>query len=105
LSGKNEKIYDEMFELIVEFGAENGISLNPKISMTDFEKASINCIRRTFPDVKAYGCNFHFGQILYRWLQKLNLVKKYGNDEQFSIEIKSMMALSDLTSEEIPVFL
>jgi hypothetical protein len=74
-----------MFELIVEFGAENGISLNPKISMTDFEQASINCMRRTFPEVKACGRNFHFGQILYRRLHKLNLAKKYGNDEQFSI--------------------
>jgi hypothetical protein len=87
LSGKNEKIYDKIFELIVEFGAKNGISLNPKISMIDFEKASINCMRRTFPDVKAYGCNCHFGQIRYRPLQKLTLAKKYGNDEQFSIEI------------------
>jgi hypothetical protein len=41
---------------------------------------------------------------LRRRLQILNLAKKYGNDEQFSIEIKSKMALSYLNSEEILVY-
>jgi hypothetical protein len=32
------------------------------------------------------------------------LQKKYGNDDQFLTKIKSMMALSYLNSEEIPVY-
>jgi hypothetical protein len=40
LSGKSEGIYDQLFQMIIDFAVENG--LYPKISITDFEKASIN---------------------------------------------------------------
>jgi hypothetical protein len=101
LSGKSERIYDQLFQMIIEFAVENGLLINPKISITDFEKESINSMRRTFPDVKTYGCNFHFGHILYQRMQKMKLSTKYSADEEFSIEVKCMMALSFLEEEEM----
>jgi hypothetical protein len=65
LSEKSEGIYDQLCQLIIDFAVKNGLLINPKISITDFEKTSINSMRRAFPDVKTYGCNFHFGHILY----------------------------------------
>jgi hypothetical protein len=37
-------------------------------------------------------------------MQKMKLSTKYGADEEFSIEVKCMMALSFLEKEEIPVY-
>jgi hypothetical protein len=104
LSGKSEGIYDQLFQMIIDFAIENGLFINPKISITDFEKASINIMRRAFPDVKTYGCNFHFGHILYQRMQKMKLSTKYGADEEFSFEVKCMMALSFLEKVKIPVY-
>jgi hypothetical protein len=60
LSGKSEGIYDQLFQMIIHFAVENGLLINPKISITDFEKASTNNMRRAFPDVKTFG-QFPFG--------------------------------------------
>jgi hypothetical protein len=37
-------------------------------------------------------------------MQKMKLSTKYGADEEFSIEVNCMMALSFLEKEEIPVY-
>jgi hypothetical protein len=90
--------------MIIDFAVENSLLINPKISITDFENASINSRRRPFSDVKTYGCNFHFRHILYQQMQKMKLSTKYGTDEEFSIEVKCIMALSFLETGEIPVY-
>jgi hypothetical protein len=56
LSGKSEGIYDQLFQMIIDFAVENGLLLiNPKISITDFEKASINACAEHSQTLKLMG--------------------------------------------------
>lgn len=61
-----KKTYDTMFEMMVEYGAENNIEIKPKVCILDFEKAAINSLKSNFENVIQHGCNFHLGQIIYR---------------------------------------
>jgi len=39
--------------------------------------AAINAFRSTFPSVALYACRFHFGQALWRNIQRLGLTDDY----------------------------
>lgn len=38
-SHKDKKTYDTLFEMIVEYGAENNIEIKPKVCILDFKTA------------------------------------------------------------------
>ena len=85
ITSKSEEIYRSLFEELVDFAGENGITLQPSIIITDFELASINASRYVFPNVDNKGCFFHLGQSGWRKIQLCGLAARYGNDEQFSL--------------------
>lgn len=69
-------------------------SLNPEIIVVDFEKGFINAINEIIPDANIHGCNFHFGQCLNGNIQSCGLQTRYGNDEEFSINLRMLLALA-----------
>ena len=50
LSGKNEEIYNIMYEVLKLIPP--GLSCNPVTIMTDFEKAAMNAFQRNFPSAE-----------------------------------------------------
>ena len=58
ITSKSEEIYKNLFEELIEFAAENNITLQPSTILTDFELASINASRQIFPNVENKGCFF-----------------------------------------------
>jgi hypothetical protein len=102
ITSKSEEIYKSLFEELVDFAAENGLTLRPSIILTDFELASINASRHVFSNVENKGCFFHLGQSVWRKIQSCGLATRYGNDEQFSLMLRHLFALAFLPPEEIP---
>ncbi len=43
----------------------------------NFEKGLINSIKSVFPEAEVFGCNFHFGQMIWRKIQGLGLSNFY----------------------------
>ena len=80
---------------MIDFAAENDLTLQPSIILTDFELASINASHHVFPNVENKGCFFHLGQS--GW-QKMDLLL----DMQFSLMLRHLFALAFLPPQEIP---
>lgn len=62
LPDKKQETYIRLFTGIMELRP----SLNPRTIMTDFELAAKNALRVLYPEAVQFGCNFHFGQCLFR---------------------------------------
>jgi hypothetical protein len=56
-------------------------------------------VQKVFLNSNSYGCNFHFGQAIWRKIQKLNLATLYLNDKLFKKIIKSFINLA-----YVPIF-
>jgi hypothetical protein len=71
LSTKSEDIYTECFLKLTELS-----HISPKDIVVDFEKGLINAIKNVFY-CNVNGCTFHFGQIIWRNMQKNGLYELY----------------------------
>ncbi|KAG0430304.1 hypothetical protein DMUE_5678 [Dictyocoela muelleri] len=69
--------------------------------MIDFEQATFNGIRTSFPNAQVKGCFLHFGQALWRRVQKLGLVRLFNNDARFMICVQLCSSLALIPLSEI----
>lgn len=54
-----------------------------------------------FKEIIVSHCMFHFGQIVWRQIQKNELTRLYSEDQIFRFEVMEILALSFLTRNEI----
>lgn len=81
MTSKSLSSYNEAFYELCNLACANDIPLNPKFIISDFEKASLSAAATYFPSSIQKGCFFHFGQIIWRRIQREKLSSRYGNDE------------------------
>lgn len=62
----------------------------------------INVVRVQFPDASHHGCLFHLGQNLWRHIQKSGFASRYGNDSDFALRLRHILALAYLPVDQIP---
>ena len=77
LPHKNEETYVRLFEAIRTLRPQ----VNPSAVLTDFEQASMNALRRAFPEVTLTGCFFHFCQCFWRKIQQLGHATRYKEED------------------------
>ena len=75
LSNKSQNLYSEVFIHI-----RGMITKVPKIIVIDFERALLNSLDFIFHDSSLRGCNFHFGQMIWRKIQSLGMSMKYSTN-------------------------
>lgn len=97
LKNKLQTTYEDVFKIIFSL---NG-TLKPNIIKTDFEFASLNCLKNIFPLATVSGCQFHLGQNLQRKIKELNLFSHYKQNNNFRLSIKALLALSYVQPEKI----
>lgn len=68
--------------------------LMPKMVSMDFEQGAISAFKSEFPDTKILGCNFHFGQSLWRKIQKEGHSSQYLQDPTFAFRCRHFLALA-----------
>lgn len=101
MSSKTKTAYYEFFYEICRLACEYNVHLNPKRIISDFEKTIPLTAKQFFPSAIYKGCLFHFGQIIWRRVQKERLSSKYGNDEIFSLQIRMLKSLAFVPAEEV----
>lgn len=87
---KREATYKELLAVLKKIQPE----LNPTDITLDFEKAAMNAFKEEFPNAEIHGCHFHFGQSVWRHVQKYGLQTVYANDDDFAQNIKMLTALA-----------
>jgi hypothetical protein len=83
LSGKSERLYLKIFNIIKNKFQNQGINFNPTNIQIDFEFAVFNALRSLWPNTKISGCYFHFAQSIWRKVQNFGLVSRFNDDENF----------------------
>jgi hypothetical protein len=81
---------------LISFSDECNIDLQPQFIITDFRMAAINAIHAEFQKVQNKGCHFYLSQNIYHKVQKFGLAAQYGSDENFSLLIRHIPALTFL---------
>lgn len=76
-------------------------TLDPQSVLSDFELASVQAIRDTFPNAAVKGCFFHLGQSLWRHVQQYNLANLYKENEGIRVKIKSLLSLAFLPEDGV----
>jgi len=59
---------------------------------SDFEKAVMKALRKTFHAPKLRGCLFHFNQAIYRAIQSAGLKRKYDSNPDFALKLRHLSA-------------
>lgn len=73
LPNKTEETYNRLFTLVKQTLTTISVNFQWQKIIIDFELAAKSAITNVFPDVIIKGCNFHFGQCLWRKIQTLGL--------------------------------
>jgi hypothetical protein len=87
LPGKAQCVYELAFEkikLLVD-------TRNLKWAVMDFELAAMNAMVKVF-EVEILNCMFHYGQMMWRNLQKCGLSKQFLNDLNLRFSMKMLFS-------------
>ncbi|KAG0439531.1 hypothetical protein DMUE_2365 [Dictyocoela muelleri] len=94
-------MYSKMFSIIKQKLNHLDVPFNPNFIQIDFEKATYNGMNSEFFNAVIKGCYFHFGQSIWRRVQKHKLVNLFNTDETFYSCIHLCSTLHLVPVEEI----
>lgn len=87
---KTTTSYIKLFEFI----KSRMQSFYPMNIILDFEHASFNALKITFPESILSGCLFHLSQIVWRRVQSQGFCSLYKESYNFKLDLKMILALS-----------
>ena len=97
MTAKDQNLYkavlNDIRNLIPQF--------QPEVTMSDWEAAPRNAVKEIYPNVKHYGCWFHFSQRVWQRTQKLGLVETFTENQEFATYVRCLMAIPFLPSDLI----
>lgn len=100
---KMEELYRETLAQVSNFAAQSDIELEPRVILTDFEKAILNAFEHEFPEAERVGCFFHFSKNLWKKVQTSGLIPLFGkNGDAMYNAYKRIQALAFLPAADIP---
>lgn len=73
----------------------------PKYWITDFEEGPISAFQCNYSNVEFSGCNFHFNQIIIKYLQTNKMITIYRNNCIFRLFVNKLMSLAFCPEEHI----
>lgn len=89
MTSKSQELYSAVFESLVTHIPQ----FKPLALMSDWEPAPRNALKEIYPQMKIYGCWFHFTQCVWRKTQKLGLTRSFKDNVQVSKCIRQLMAI------------
>ncbi|XP_077289448.1 uncharacterized protein LOC143913487 [Arctopsyche grandis] len=105
MTSKSQAAYTRLFEEMKLYAATLGVTLAPRVIISDLEKAAIHASQSVFPGVESRVCFFHFEDCLWRNIQRFGLAQNYQSDTAFSLKLKRLMALAFVPADGIPAAL
>lgn len=94
---KSKELYIEVLRVLKQHQSR----LKPKKLMIDFETGFASAFTVCFPRAKISGCLFHFGQCIWRHVQKYGLQSLYNEDVEFSLNVRLLMALAFVPEADV----
>jgi hypothetical protein len=79
-----------------------GLTFQPVCVNFDFELAAINAMRQVFPSVPVFTCRFHYGQALWRNIQRFGLTDDYKSKSETGDWLHLFNGLPFLPPDEVP---
>ncbi|XP_055344994.1 uncharacterized protein LOC129592877 [Paramacrobiotus metropolitanus] len=103
LPNKCELIYRRFFTILREALVQKSGSeeVGPEYMLMDFEQSAIIAFRNAFTTSKLRGCNFHFGQSLYRKRLALGHGPIYATNAEFNISCRMLFALAFVPVQDL----
>ena len=98
LPNKTGPTYDRVFQEIDRH--MNGHV--PTDILFDFEQAALNGARHVFPGINVKGCFFHLSKNIWNKIQQNGLAVLYETDDEFSLLMRMISALSFVPEVDIP---
>ena len=100
LPDKNRVTYIRMFNLLRRHATSKQLTFSPARFQLDFEPAALKAIVEVFPQAEVKGCNFHFGQCLWRKVQGVGLQRFYSQPG-IKKTVRSIAALAFVPENDI----
>ena len=101
MTSKSQELYSAIFKDLVAYVPQ----FQPIASMSGWEPADRNAFKESYPQMKVYGCWFHFTQRNWAKTQKLGLSQIFKNNFHISKFIRQLMAIPFLPAPLIaPTF-
>lgn len=100
LKGKSEELYWIFFKKIYEILP----NANPIYFVSDHESAVLSSFNMVFPNSNLKLCLFHFGQSIWRYIQKIGLSSEYYKDERTRLMCKMLTSLTFVPNEKVPFY-
>jgi len=97
LPNKSKETYSRFWQLL----KESNVDLEPQSILSDFELASFQAVRDTFPQTDIVGCFFHLAQAVWRKIQTSGLYETYTTNDEARTKLKSLLALAFLPEERV----
>ena len=97
LTGKGQELYEAVINNIFS----NIPHFRPLASMSDWEPAARNAMKKALPNSELYGCWFHFTQRIWAKTQNVGLAQEFRNNQDIECYIKQLMAIPYLPSSLI----
>ena len=73
--------------------ALNVPDFQPSATMSDWEPAPRKAFKQVYPNIKLYGCWFHFTQRIWMKSHKLGLSESFRSNPEVTKYIKQLMAI------------
>lgn len=90
---KNQIFYNNLLNLLKIRAQERNMPLEPQYINSDFELAFMSAASNVFPNSVIHGCNFHFGQAIWKRTVNIGLKVPYGNNQTVKYTISYLRAL------------
>lgn len=94
---KIQGMYERAFQILKD---QPNFSF-PENIILDFELAAYNAFKTIASGSRIYFCLFHFGQCIWRKVQKMGLSKMFISDMEFRLHIKSYLSLAFVPNEHV----
>lgn len=67
MNKKNERMYQKVFKFVRDAVLPaNGCFYTPKAATMDYEMGLRNAVKKTWPKIQTFGCNFHFCKAIFQ---------------------------------------
>lgn len=105
LPDKKASTYKTMINLLLEQCIFYGHSFDPKNINLDFETATHQAFKESFPDINITGCSFHLKQAWLRKCGEIGLKKEYEDTEgEIHRWLRTVFGMSFLNPENVEDF-
>ena len=100
LPNKKDNTYDIFLNELTAYAQNNDVSSSPKSILSDFETAAYNAFSKNFLMTTVKGCQFHFGQHIWRQIKNKGLIP-FAKSEEARRQIANKLMLPLLPPQEI----